>query len=370
MRYCCRCVIPDTRPAVKMSSDGVCSACLGHKKKTDQIDWAQREFEFESLVSSVKDSSANYDCLIPVSGGKDSTWQVIQCLKWGLHPLTISWKPPYRTTIGTKNLENLKSLGVDHIDFTINPEVEKKFLKQALTRYGSTAIPMHMAMFNIPPNMAIKLGIPLVVWGENSAEEYAGETGGHILDFEWFTKFGVTHGTTAADWVSDQLSEQELTPYFGPTEEELFEHQVRGIFLGHYFNWDPERSLETAKENGFLPRSEGPKTGFYNYADIDDEFISIHHYLKWHKFGFTRSYDNLSLEIRNGRMARSEAIEWLSQRGDETPIEDIEKFCEFVGISQGDFYEIIERFRNREIWYEEKGVWKIKDFLIPEWCWS
>ena len=113
-----------------------------------------------------------------------------------------------------------------------------------------------------------------------------------------------------------------------------------------------------------------PRTGWYDYADIDDVFISIHHWLKWYKFGFTRVFDNLSLEIRNGRMSREEAIAILRQGGDQTPHRDIERFCEYVGITIEHFLEVIERFRNPDVWVKRDGRWIIEDFLSPDWEWS
>ena len=288
-----------------------------------------------------------------------------------MNPLALTWKTPVRTQIGAKNLANLVSLGVDHIDYQINPKVERKFLYCSLVQYGTTGIPMHMAIFNIPLKIAVRFNIPLVVWGENSAFEYGGtkeERTGFKLDARWLEKYGVMHGTTADDWVSDELTQKELTPYFGPTNDELEEKEVLAVFLGYYFQWDPEITFQVAAEHGFQAHA-GPKTGFYNYADIDDDFISIHHYLKWHKFGITRSFDNLALEIRNGRIRRNEAIQIIRDRGDETPHEDIIKFCDFTGISAKHFFEVIEQFRNLKVWSQKKGKWIIKDFLIPDWRW-
>jgi hypothetical protein len=285
----------------------------------------------------------------------------------------VTWKTPARTALGTANLANLVSLGVDHIDYQVSPAVERVFMLKALERFGSTAIPMHMALFNIPLKIAVRFGIPLVVWGENSAFEYGGkedERYGFKLDGTWLRTFGVTHGTTARDWISDELTARDLTPYFGPTDEELAAHGVLAVFLGYYFEWDPANTLAVATAHGFQTRADGPKTGYYNYADIDDDFISIHHYLKWYKFGFTRSFDNLSLEIRNHRLGRADAIEWLRQRGDETPHEDIARFCRFAGIDVRRFYEIIERFRNHDIWTRRGDRWVIEDFLIPDWAWT
>jgi N-acetyl sugar amidotransferase len=373
MKYCRHCIIPDTRPNIEFDEQGVCNACLAHATRPE-IDWPQREQAFQAVVDHAKSRShLRYDCLIPVSGGKDSTWQVVKCLEYGLNPLAITWKTPARTELGARNLANLVNLGVDHVDYQVNPRVEKKFMLQALVQYGSTAIPMHLALFNIPLKIAVKFDIPLVVWGENSAFEYGGtedERKGFKLDSQWLKKYGVTHGTTAQDWVSPTLTAPELTPYFGPTDAEMETKGVLAVFLGYYFPWDVETSLKVAQAHGFQVRQAGPRTGYYNYADIDDDFISIHHYLKWYKFGFTRLFDNLSLEIRNGRLTRDEAIHIVRDYGDQTPYEDIAKFCDFVGITEAQFWATIEKFRNLDVWVKVNGRWQIKDFIIPDWNWT
>ena len=372
MIYCTVCITPASRPKIELDAEGICNACAAQSIKR-KIDWEARREAFRAVVASAKARSSGYDCLIPVSGGKDSTWQVVTCLEQGLNPLAVTWKTPVRTRVGWENLENLIRLGVDHIDYQVNPKVERTFMYLALLRYGDPAIAMHMAMFNIPLKIAVRFDIPLVVWGENSAFEYGGteeERRGFQLDRRWLKEFGVTHGTTAHDWVSKELPARALTPYFGPTDEDLAAKGVLAVFLGYYFPWDPVTSLEVARAHGFKVREEGPKTGYYNYADIDDDFISIHHFLKWYKFGFTRLFDNLSIEIRNERMTRDEAIRIVRERGDDTPHEDIEKFCRFVDITTERFFEVIEKFRNPAVWVKRDGVWMIDDFLAPDWKWS
>jgi N-acetyl sugar amidotransferase len=372
-KYCSRCVLPDTRPGLVIGDDGVCNACKNAGSKVGQIDWNGREKAFRDVAQNSKKRSSGYDCLIPVSGGKDSTWQVVKCLEYGLKPLAVTWKTPARTELGRENLENLISLGVDHIDYSINPKVEKKFMLKALERFGSTAIPMHLALFNIPLKIAVKFDIPLVVWGENSAFEYGADEEdltGFKLNSKWLKKFGVSHGTMASDWIDNELTEKELTPYFGPDDYELEEKKVLAIFLGYYFPWDPEMTYHVARIHGFKSRAEGPRTGYYDYADVDDDFISIHHYLKWYKFGFTRLYDNLSLEIRNGRLSRDDAIEIIRRKGDQMPHDDIMKFCNYVGITAASFFEIIEKFRNKEIWELRDNTWRIPGFIISDWRWE
>ena len=372
MNYCANCILPDSRPGLKIGEDGVCSACRSHSGESAPVDWEIRGRQFAELVEEVRGVGADWDCVIPVSGGKDSTWQTITCLEHGLKPLAVTWRTPVRTPLGERNLQNLIELGVDHMDVTVNPEVERRFLLASLERYGTPAIPMHLAIFNIPTTIAARYGVPLIVWGENSAMEYVGgqaEASSFELTPEWVRKYGAVHGTTADDWVSEELTTADLAIYRGPDAGQLSNAGVRAVFLGMYFEWDPQRTFEVAKEHGFEADST-PRTGAYAYADIDDDFISIHHWLKWHKFGFTRVWDNLSLEIRNGRLSRDAAIEVVRELGDQTPREDIALFCRYVGIDEDRFVEIAETFRNTDIWTRRDGVWRIDDFLIDDWPWE
>jgi N-acetyl sugar amidotransferase len=365
-------VTPDTRPNIRLDAAGVCNACRAHEARPT-VDWAARARDFDGVAAHARAKSRGYDCVIPVSGGKDSHWQTTLCLEHGLNPLCVTWRPPGRTDLGERNLRNLVSLGVDHIDYSINPDVERRFMLRTFERCGSTAIPMHLALFAIPLRLAERFDIPLVVWGENSAVEYGAAHEAHKgfrLTAEWLRVYGVTQGTAAADWVDETLTARDLTPYFGPDPAALTARDIHAIFLGHYFPWDPDMTRRAAEERGFMARQAGPRTGYYGFADIDDAFISLHHHLKWHKFGFTRLFDNLSLEIRNGRMTRAQAVDIIARAGDQTPTDDIEAFCAFAGITPARFHEIADTFRNPAIWRRESGVWRMDGFLVPNWEWT
>ncbi len=367
-------MLPDTRPNLRIGEDGVCNACKSHDTKR-VIDWSRRERQLGNVVEFARRTAdpAGYDCVIPVSGGKDSTWQTIRCLELGLRPLAVTWKTPARTKIGQQNLDNLISLGVDHIDYQVNPKVEARFMLKTFTRFGSTAIPMHLALFNIPLTVSLRFRIPLVVWGENSAFEYGSLDEGNKgfrLSGDWLRTYGVTHGTTARDWVDEELSLKDLVPYFGPSDAELELAGLHAIFLGYYLRWDPDDTYRVAADRGFRS-DDRARTGYYSFADIDDDFISIHHWMKWYKFGFSRLFDNLSLEIRNGRLSREGALQIIKANTDQIPQHDIAKFCQFTGVSEEKFYEIAEGFRNQSIWKRgTDGVWRIPDFLIPDWEWT
>jgi len=376
MRYCSRCILPDSRPGLVLGADGVCNACRFSEQRRG-VDWRTRRAELERIATHAKATARErgaYDCVVPVSGGKDSTWQVVTCLELGLRVLAVTWRPPGRTSLGQRNLDNLISLGVDHFDATISPSIERRFMRAAFERTGSSAVPMHLALFALPMSVAVRWRIPLVVWGENSASEYGGRDEDALasrLDGTWIARYGATRGTTADDWLGvEGLDERDLIPYRLPSTEALATAGVDAIFLGHFLPWDEEESLRVATANGFQRRVEGPRTGRWDYADVDDDFISVHHWLKWHKFGFTRSWDNLSVEIRRNRSSREDAIAWLTRRGDERPTEDIQAFCRFVERDEAWFESVCDRYRNRSIWRHDDHSWNIPGFLIPQWRWA
>lgn len=370
-RYCQRCVLPDTRPGVRLDDAGICNGCRNAAAKA-KTDWDARAEEFATLAAAAKARKAEYDCVIPVSGGKDSHWQVLTCLEHGLHPLCVTYAYPGATALGKANLENLIELGVDHVNLTVNPKVERRFTERAFRRKGISGLVSHMGIFAYPIQLAARFDIPLVIYGENSAMEYGTEDErliGARLDRDWLRSFGVTDNTQAADWIGDGLTREDLTPYFLPAEELLAAKAITALFLGWYFPWDPQKSFLLASEHGFRARLEGARVGHLNYVNIDDELIAIHHHPKWHKYGITRTWDTVSIEIRMGRMTRAQAIAHIRAAGDETPWEDIGRFCKYVGISPAEYFRILEEFRNRQLWTRRGDRWVIDDFLIPDFDW-
>lgn len=368
LRWCSKCVLPDTRPNLRILASGECNACEQHARN-EQLDWDSREQAFFVLVEDARKQASAYDCVIPVSGGKDSTWQVSKCLEAGLRPLAVTWRTPGRTQVGEKNLANLRHLGVDHIDVSVNPLVEMEFTLEAFRQKGSSGIPQHLAVFSVPLRLAVTLKIPLVIFGENSAAEYGAVAQKHVAmeaTSEWLRTYGVPHGSIADDWYAqDKFREGTLFWYTFPSDDEVQQAGVKAVFLGDYFRWNPQKSLEVAAKVGFS-HDQKARVGAWNFADIDCDYISVHHWMKWYKFGFSRTYDNLSVDIRNGRTTRSQAITQLTTEGFATPLGDIRKFCEYVNISTKDFFSIAEKFRNSKIWHFNGSRWTIENHLIPD----
>jgi N-acetyl sugar amidotransferase len=368
--YCKKCVTPNTRPHIEFNSEGVCSACQIAEQKKVEINWNERKKTLEKIFDRHrKNRDGEYDCIIPVSGGKDSTYQVhIVKNVYNLNPLCVTFRTLARTPRGEENLQSLRNMGVDHIDFSPNPIGVNKLTRKAFDEFGDCSLLDHLAIYSIIPNLAVKLRIPLIVWGENPLMEYGGSEDDskiHNLNREFLRKHHILKGKELEEWVDENLTLQEIQSMIYPGNKDLEKIGCKPIFLGYYLPWDAKQNMEIAIKYGFKVREKGPIMGLYDYADLDCMNIVIHHYFKWFKFGFNRITDNASNEIRKRRMTREEAIKLVRERdGRKPPKEYILAFCKQIGITEEYFWKTAERFRNNDIWKkDENREWYIEGWI-------
>ena len=224
---------------------------------------------------------------------------------------------------------------------------------------------MHLAIYNIPIRIASSLKIPLVIYGENSAVEYGGNKKYHSykINSEWIRKFGVNDGTTAEDWISPELSKKDLLPYSSNFSTDF---KPQAIFLSHFFKWDVFKTRDIAEKYGLIIPKQ-PKTGKHSFSDIDDEFlVTIHHWIKWYKFGFTRRWDNLSLEIRSGKISREDAIQDLIINKEKLPIKEINLFAKYINLNTDKVLNHFDKLRNKNIWTNKNNRWFINNPISPD----
>lgn len=354
LKYCTKCVMPNTKPDLHFDADGVCDACRSAEVK-ENIDWSKRETEFREVIERYRDSS-NYDCIVPVSGGKDSTYQTYVIKKvYGLNPLLVTFAPTYPTELGRRNLQNCyTAFGVDHILFNKNPKVYKTMGLEAFRRVGDHEWPNHLGIFTVPIHVAVNYRIPLLIWGENSQLEYGGPATARQkphLDRRWLEEFGGLLGLRTDDLLGvNGITKADLLPYTYPSDARLKEVGVTGLFLGYFFKWDQRSQVEEMKKYGFSVKEDGPIEGTYtNYENLDDGLVSIHDYFKYIKFGFGRATDHACLDIRNHRLPRPKAVELVKQYDGKLSYPVVEKFCAHFGITQKEFFEVVDRFTNKAI---------------------
>lgn len=363
--YCKKCVMPHTKPDLFFDKDGVCDACRSAELKYDQakgIDWEARRKTFEKIIEKYRSKDgSNYDCIVPVSGGKDSHFQV-HVIKniYGLNPLLVYFEPTYRTELGTKNLENIRKFGCDIIYSMKNPVVYKKMAIESFKRVGDHEWPNHLGIFTFPVHVAVKFNIPLLVWGENPQNEYGGPTSirqANILNRRWLEEFGGLLGNRVNDMIGvNGITKKDLILFTYPDKKDLDRVGVTGVFLGYYFKWDARKQTElVVKKYGFNLKEDGPIEGtFTNYENLDEATQGVHDYLKFLKYGFCRATDHACLDIRNGRITRQEGLELVKKYDGKYPHYGVKRFMEYSGMTKKEIDAVFDKFTNKKIFKCDK----------------
>jgi len=364
MKICTSCVMPATKPDLHFDENGVCDACNSQKSKNVEIDWVAREKEFLELIEKYKTDS-DYDCIVGVSGGKDSTYQVIKMLELGLNPLCICFEPTIPTELGRKNLQNLNDLGVDLIHIRRNPVVYKKLAKEAFMRTGDNEWQNHLGIFTTVPNMAVRFNIPLIIWGESPQIEYGGPAASktrNVLDRQWLEEFGGLLGNRISDMVGvDGLTKRDLALYTYAEDEEIHRVGVTGLFLGYYFKWDLREVVKKSCEHGFSLQDRPVETTYENFENLDCYSNHLHDYLKYVKYGFGRATDNACLDIRLGYITREAGVRLVNKYDGRYPSLAVKEYLEYTGFTQKEFDKIVDSYTNKRIFERDENGKFIRD---------
>ena len=361
MKYCKKCLYPDTKPQLEFNNQGVCSACTNFDNKLN-IDWRQKQVELEQILKKFSSKNENnYDCIIPVSGGKDSFFQTYFIKKeLGYNPLVVSFHPLDQTKLGKKNLDSLKKLGVDCVEFSPNPIIYKKLAKFGLIELGDFQWPEHIGIFTIPVQIAVKYNIPLIIWGENPQFEYGKPTDISkeiLLDKEWNEENGgyFLDKIKPRDMTKYGFKLKDLKPYIYPSDEEIKKVGVNAIFLGSYIKWDIFKQLELVKKLGFSEDTDIREGTYDSWENLDVKFTSFHDYFKFLKFGFGRATDHASIEIRLGRITREKGLELVKKHEGRIPVKYLDEFLKEAEISYEEFIIICEKYTNKKLFKKDKN---------------
>ena len=362
MNYCKRCVIPDTRPGIQFDKNGVCYPCLNVEKRKD-IDWEKRRRELKEICDKYRRKDGYYDCVIPVSGGKDSHFQTyIMKEVYGMNPLLVTVSDWFtHTKTGEHNIRNNSEVfGCDLIKFTTNPRTLKKIIRIFFEEYGSPTWPIDLAIYSVPLKISHSLNIPLIVYGENIAYEYGGPNAqetcsakGQIkndvvkeIDWDWLFKRGI------------DKKEIEFLKY--PSMEIV--DSLEPIYLSYFYPWDGRKNYLFAKRFGFRDaENEWKREGFIeNYDQIDSIGYVIHAQMKYPKLGHARATDVACYLIRNGYMTREEGIKLIKEQDHKFDPLAVQDFCQFLGYSEREFWDIVDKFYNKELFEKTDIGWKLK----------
>ena len=370
LRYCRRCVMPETKPDLILDADGICNGCRAFENRAE-VDWSRRKHELVNILNRYRSNDrSNYDCIVPVSGGKDSHFQLITMLELGMNPLCVTATTDKLSAIGRRNIENMKRLGVDYVEVTTNPVVRRRMNRLALTEVGDISWPEHVAIFTIPVRVAVQMKVPLLIWGENSQNEYGGPAAaaeGSTLTRAWLEEFGGLLGLRVSDLVGrERIEPKHLIQYTYPTNHDLQAVGVTGLFLGYYLPWDGFRNALVAQAYGFESHPHTVEGSAVSYENLDNHQTGIHDYFKVPSgYGFGRATDLACLHLRRGRLTRTEALAIVRRLDGKfpwtylgTPLAEI---LEDIEMSLDEFIVVCDRFTNKKLFACDATGQLVKD---------
>lgn len=372
IRYCKKCTYPEIAVFLTLGDDGICSGCRVNSVKP-QINWEERGEMLRKILEHCRSKDgSNYDCLIPVSGGKDSYFQTHMIKNvYKMNPLLVTYHGNNYMPEGMRNLENMRRVfGVDHVFFTPSIKTLIKLNRAGFIIHGDMNWHAHCGIATYPVQVAVKFRVPLIIWGEHGPTHLGGQ---HSLNdlIEKNARIRLEHSQHGLDWTDfvgvEGLEESDLLWARYPSDHELEEVGVQQIYLGNYVYWDENlHGKMVAEKYGFEFAEKPFERTYRRFSNLDDMHENgIHDYMKYVKFGYGRATDHTSKDIRAGHITREEGIEWVRKLDSVKPRRDLERWLKYVGMTEEEFDRIANTFREPRVWWRENGQWK-KDNIWDE----
>ena len=369
MNFCSRCVYPHSAVNLEVDDENICSSCHTFEeiKKISKEDWKLREKKLVEIIENNKKTNQNeYDCIIPVGGGKDSYYQVHKILELGFNPLLVTYYGNNFLPEGQVNLDNMKvNFNCDHFIFYPNVKSLKKINLAAFKMMGDMNWHAHAGINIIPANMALKYNINIFIWGE-IAWDVSGMFSHH--DYVEFNKRNIIEhdmrGFTKDDFIGkENIKQRDMSWCKLPTDEEIQKNNLRGLYLGNFIPWDAQKQTELIKKKyDWIESKEGFERTYKKASNLDDMHENgVHDYMKWIKFGYGRCSDHASKDIRMGYFNRSKGVEYVKKYDHVKPKRDLDRWLEYVNISEDEFDNIADRFRDERVWSIVDNKWHKKD---------
>lgn len=370
MKYCQACVYPEVAVNLAIEDNGVCSGCRGYRqfKELTPEHWAQRRKRFDDILNDVRrHNTSTYDCIIPVSGGKDSYFQThVICKEYGLKPLLVTYHGNNYLPEGDYNRDRMRHVfDADHLVYGPSVTVLKKLNRLCFKKMGDMNWHAHCGIVTVPFIVAVQMNIPLLIWGETSwdltgmfepddyVEFSARERHEHFLrGFEWYDLIKDN---------SEQLTEKDMVWAKYPSDEDALRVGMRGLYLGNFLPWRPNEHWQMVRDTyGWKPANQPFERTYRHFSNLDDRYENgIHDLLKFVKFGYGRASDHASKDIRTGHLTREQGIEMV-RKYDHVVSSDLYYWLDYVGMREDEFWAVADTFRDPRVWRIEGGAW-VKD---------
>lgn len=366
MKYCTKCVMPDTRPGISFNNEGICSACLSYEKRKD-IDYNARFDELKLLCNKYRGMNGEngYDCMIAISGGKDSHFQVYVMKElMRMNPLLVTVEDNFpMTNAGLHNIKNIsETFGCDIISMKPNIKAQKVIMRKTFEEHGKPTYFVDRYIYTYPLHMALKFNTPLLVYGENINYEYGGEGSVETYSSKNQINNGVASGISVNELLSIGVTLKDLNFFEPPTKVEL--EKIDPIYLSYFIEWNSYSNYLFAKSRGFHDLThEWERTHLCEQFDqVDSRAYMVHPWMKYPKFGHTGATDYASRFVRYGLLTREEAVSLVIKHDYNLDVLCVRDFCDFLNYKEEEFWKIVDKFYNKDIFEKNKfGKWVLKN---------
>lgn len=375
VKFCKRCVVSNQRPRIVFDEEGVCSACRYAYRKHHEIDWAEREKELAVLCDNYRSKDGSFDCIVPGSGGKDSSYTAHYLkTKYNMHPLVVTWAPFIYTDIGWKNFQDFTRSGFTVLNVFQDGSSHRKLARVAFELKGDAWEPFGFGQKALAFHIALKFKIPLIFYGENGEVEYGGSIKDIDKPFETIEDWEDVHykgagvdklikaGIEMGIFKPEEISKNTFEFYHQPPIEDIKNLGAQMHWLSYYRKWVPQENFYYAQKNtGFTVNEDGRSEGTYSkYASLDDKTDGFHFYLAYIKFGIGRATSDAAHEIRDGHITREEGVSLVRRYDGEFPKKYFKEFLDYLDITEDHFWEIVDSYRSPHLWDKVGGEWKLK----------
>jgi len=354
MKRCEKCLMADTKPGLILDDKGVCQACR-HYELRKTVNYKKRFKELSKLATRHKGKErtpGKHDCIIAVSGGKDSHFQVfIMKEVLGMNPLLISVNDPFtKTEVGKHNIENIRRVfGCDMISLDLNPDLVRRMVRIAFEKLGSPTWPIDRAIYTFPIRMAAKMGIPLIVYGENVGWEYGGVFDQTKETYSAIDQINndVAKKVSFSLWLKNGVNKSELNMLRYPSKNEIKAAKLDPIYLSYFMPWDGHENYLLAQRYGFGDlKGEWDRDGYIeDYDQIDSVGYLMNVFMKYQKFGFGRATDVVGYWIRSGRITKERGAALIKEHDHKLDQRILADFLQFTGYSDKEFWNIAEKWK-------------------------
>lgn len=365
---CKKCLMPSSRPRIIFNSNGICNGCLNSIKKK-KINWKKRKEEFLRIIEKVKKKNLTYDCVVPWSGGKDSSAIAYKLkFEFGLNPLLVTFSPMIPTEIGQHNREEILKLGFDHIFVRPNQRVARYLANRFFVERGNPKIAWDAGINVAPLSVATQLNIPLIFYAEHGESEYGGHVQSKrhqkIRDFSEFLEHQV--GDDPRNWVDENVNKKELFPYVYPDVNQIKKLGIKIMYFSYFFYWDIFHNYKLVSKKINFKLAPGARTDgtFTGYDSLDDKIDNLYYYMQFIKFGFGRCLRDSARLIQLGYLDIKKAKAKIRRYDDEFPNTYLNDVLKYLSITKKDLKLIIDKHRNSEIWFKGKNGWELRQKLI------